>query len=149
MKTMKNTNSARKVSSPLLKGLLDSISPLQKEKTRAKMAIAAAIADAMKHEGINKSTLAAKVGKQPSEVTKWLSGTHNFTIDTLVEIAEAMHLKFEQLIGEAPNAQPRQKRIVIHLVATQAGYSIEKQTKPRALPSVPISLQPFRNATYA
>ena len=54
------------------------------------MRTAARIADAMKAAGLNKSQFARKMGKSPSEITKWLSGTHNFTIDTLVSIEAAL-----------------------------------------------------------
>ena len=41
---------------------------------------------------------AEKVGKLPSEVTKWLSGTHNFTVDTLCEIATVLDVNLYELI---------------------------------------------------
>lgn len=37
----------------------------------------------MKEKGLNKKQFAEALGKQPSEITKWLSGQHNFTISTL------------------------------------------------------------------
>ena len=94
---MKNTNKARQVSDPLMQEILGTLTPLEKEKTRVEMLLAANIADAMADREISKSALAARVGKQPSEVTKWLSGTHNFTVATLVEICEALEIKIEQI----------------------------------------------------
>ena len=57
------------------------------DKVAAKMRTAARIADAMQAAGLSKSQFARKMGKSPSEITKWLSGTHNFTIDSLQEIS--------------------------------------------------------------
>ena len=37
------------------------------------------------------------MNKNPSEVTKWLSGTQNFTIDTLAEIATALGVSVSEL----------------------------------------------------
>ena len=34
------------------------------------------------------------MGKQPSEVSKWLSGNHNFTIDTLSDIGYYLDADF-------------------------------------------------------
>jgi len=34
-------------------------------------------------EGMNKKSFAKLVGKTPSDITRWLSGSHNFTILTL------------------------------------------------------------------
>ncbi len=90
-------NKARQVSDPLLEEILGTITPLEKEKTRVSMEIAARIAECMGEREMSKSGLATKVAKQPSEVTKWLSGTHNFTVATLVEICAALDIKIEHL----------------------------------------------------
>lgn len=34
------------------------------------------------------------MGVSPPRVTQWLSGDHNFTIETLVEIEKALNIKF-------------------------------------------------------
>lgn len=60
------------------------------DKVAAKMRTASRIADAMKAAGLSKSQFARKMGKSPSEITKWLSGTHNFTIDSLQEISAVL-----------------------------------------------------------
>lgn len=63
---------------------------LNYEKIASKMRVSAKIADAMSAQNISKVDLAKKMRKSPSEVTKWLSGTHNFTIDSLQEISLAL-----------------------------------------------------------
>lgn len=71
--------------------LLDEITPLEQEKTNIKMLLAVRIADAMAAKNWkNKDLLKAVGGNNPSVITKWLSGTHNFTTDTLVEIGSAL-----------------------------------------------------------
>lgn len=40
--------------------------------------------------GLNRKQFAEKMGRQPSEVTRWLSGSHNFTSDLLEEISIAL-----------------------------------------------------------
>jgi len=37
---------------------------------------------------LRSNEFAGRVNKRPSEITKWLSGNHNFTIETLFEIEE-------------------------------------------------------------
>lgn len=49
--------------------------------------IARQIRQAMNEAGINNVQLAERMGKTPSHVTKWLSGKHNFTSDTLAELS--------------------------------------------------------------
>jgi transcriptional regulator with XRE-family HTH domain len=112
---MKKTNSARKVSNTQFQDILANTSPVAKEKLRVKMGVAAGIDDGMKVLKMNKSTLATKLGRQPSEVTKWVSGTHNFTLDTLVEVAHALNMTVSTLI---PVASPKRQKftpITLHL----------------------------------
>lgn len=80
-------NKARKVSSPLLKILLDENSKHYRMVER-RMRLAGFIADLIEQKGWTNGEFAKKMGKQPSVISKWLSGTHNFTTETLWEIEE-------------------------------------------------------------
>jgi ribosome-binding protein aMBF1 (putative translation factor) len=86
--------------------LLRTLSPLRKKQLDARRAIADIIEKAMKTSGVSKIELAKRMDKQPSVISKWLSGTHNFTIDTIVEIEEDLHLnilrrKYEETIRDS------------------------------------------------
>lgn len=41
-------------------------------------------------KGLKQKDLAMRLGKNESEISKWMRGTHNFTIDTLVSIEDAL-----------------------------------------------------------
>ncbi|MBK8636166.1 MAG: helix-turn-helix transcriptional regulator [Saprospiraceae bacterium] len=57
------------------------------------MKIAVLIAEAMQAKNLKNKDLLSTVGKEnPSIISKWLSGTHNFTIDTLVELECALDI---------------------------------------------------------
>jgi ribosome-binding protein aMBF1 (putative translation factor) len=74
--------------------ILDSIAPVEQSKVDAKMILAARIQDAIKSKNWQKKDLMKAVKKRnPSIITKWLSGTQNFTIDTLVELEHALDIK--------------------------------------------------------
>lgn len=60
------------------------------DKVARRMRISDQIADAMDAAGIGKKQLAEMMGKCPSEITKWLSGTQNFTADVLAEISRVL-----------------------------------------------------------
>lgn len=45
------------------------------------------IAAALKESNLSKKAFAMQMHRQPSEVTKWLSGKHNFSTDLLAEIS--------------------------------------------------------------
>lgn len=41
----------------------------------------------MRQRGLTKKQFADALGRRPSEITKWLSGQHNFTIATLTMLS--------------------------------------------------------------
>jgi ribosome-binding protein aMBF1 (putative translation factor) len=51
------------------------------------------IHDLMEKYAMNQKELAQKLGKHPSEINKWLSGTHNFTFKTITRL--------ENIFGES------------------------------------------------
>lgn len=55
-------------------------------RTKISVAIANRIESLMRQKGYSKKQFAEQLGRRPSEVTKWLSGEHNFTIATLAHI---------------------------------------------------------------
>lgn len=48
------------------------------------------IHQALIRKGLSRKQLADMMGKNPSEITRWLSGEHNFTIGLLSQISEAL-----------------------------------------------------------
>ena len=116
---MNKTTKARKYTSSTLQELLDEVTPLEMEQTKVKMQLAARIDDFMRAKGWNKSQFAVKVGKNPSEITKWFSGTQNFTIDVLTEIASALGVELTALFGKNQVQVIYRKEIVVKSIATQ------------------------------
>ena len=92
---MNNTKKRRK--SRIISELLNEITPVEKMQASTKMTLAARIDDLLLKRGYGKSEFAEKMNKNPSEITKWLSGTQNFTIDTLSEIAVALEISIAEL----------------------------------------------------
>lgn len=76
--------------SGVLGRMLANMDELSLAKTRNRMMVAAKIADAMRSSGMNQKQLAQKMGKTESEVSEWLSGDRNFTLDTLTEIERTL-----------------------------------------------------------
>lgn len=116
---MNKTTKARKYNSSKLQELLDEVTPLEMEQTKVKMQLAARIEDFMRAKGWNKSQFAEKVGKNPSEITKWFSGTQNFTTDVLTEIVSALGVELTALFGKKQVQVIYRKEIVIKSVVTQ------------------------------
>ena len=70
-----------------LEQMLGPIPDAVRQEVDLSFAISDRIDKLMQQRGISKSQLAVALGRRPSEVTKWLSGQHNFTIATLSMIS--------------------------------------------------------------
>lgn len=79
-----------KRNSDILQQIRDRRNPAVFKKARRKMWLAATIAEGIKNKGWNKSEFAKMMGQEPSVVSRWLSGVHNFTIDTLDDIGDML-----------------------------------------------------------
>ena len=55
------------------------------------------IHDILEEKGLKQKDLALKLGKSEAEISKWMRGTHNFTIDTLVSIEDALEAPIVQV----------------------------------------------------
>lgn len=61
-------------------------------RTRVRMEIAIAIDEELRAQGISQKKLAERIGKSESEISAILSGDRNFTIDSLTDICEELHM---------------------------------------------------------
>ena len=78
------------ITNPLFRECLAQVS----EKTRAEFNLSFEIADRidaiLKKKGLLQKELAAKMGKRESEISRWLTGRHNFTTNILADISLAL-----------------------------------------------------------
>lgn len=79
--------------SPLIDEILNQVTPEQQEDTDYKMKMAAKISAALHRKEWSQTQLAAAMDKQVSVISKWLSGTHNFTMDTLIAIQSILGIQ--------------------------------------------------------
>ncbi len=90
---MKQMNKAESHNSLILKQLADSTPTKMVEKINRQMALAVRIEDAIKAKNWSKKEFAQRIGKKPSEISRWLSGCHNFTTDTLWQIEDVLNIR--------------------------------------------------------
>lgn len=62
-------------------------------RTERMFCLAMKIDKGMKKLGMNKKEFALKMKVQPSVISKWLSGTHNFTVETLFDIESVIKIR--------------------------------------------------------
>ncbi len=81
-----------------IKKALEQTPKLQQTITHKKMMLSVKIIERMKQLKWKKLDLVHSLEKNnPSIITKWLSGTHNFTIETLFEIEEVLGITLVDL----------------------------------------------------
>jgi len=76
-------------------------------------------------QGKEQKDLAIALGKSESEISKWMSGTHNFTTKTLAKISAALG---ERIIQVTKDKQPEKSTIIylssdMYTMNVSLGYS--------------------------
>ena len=66
------------------------ITPEMKLQMEMSVAIANRIYEIIVAKGMTQKELAQKLGKTETEVSRWLSGTHNLTLSTICKISAAL-----------------------------------------------------------
>lgn len=67
--------------------MVRAIPPQIKAEGDLEFAISTRIYDLMNERGLTKAEFARAIGKRPCEITKWLSGQHNFTLATIAMLS--------------------------------------------------------------
>ena len=67
-----------------------SITPEMKLQMEMSVAVANRIYDILEAKGMTQKELALKLGKTETEVSRWLSGTHNLTLSTISKVSVAL-----------------------------------------------------------
>lgn len=114
----------------LIEQLLNHISPEESLRIEAKMILAAKIDDALKAKGWKKKDLMIALGKKnQSEITKWLSGTHNFTIDLLTDLGRVLNTSFLNLELDTKNASRtyKSKQTIVSFGANKSNRNLSTQ----------------------
>ena len=70
--------------------IMKSIGEDELRRTRDRMLVAVKIADVLETRNITQKKFAEMMGKSESEISEWLSGDRNFTIDTLSDIQKCL-----------------------------------------------------------
>lgn len=76
-----------KRSAKSLEEMLGAIPEEIKQEVELSFEISDRLDELMRQRGLTKKQFADALGRRPSEITKWLSGQHNFTIATLAMLS--------------------------------------------------------------
>lgn len=90
---MKMKQVAKRKATGVLAEMLAGIDEESIAKTRNRMLLAIKISDAMKGKGLTQKQFSRMMGKTESEVSDWLSGDRNFTVDTMTSIERVLGVR--------------------------------------------------------
>ena len=76
------------------------VNPEIRESVDLSFQIVDRIHEILVEKGLKQKDLALLLGKKEAEISKWMRGTHNFTIDTLVAIERALQTPIMQVIHQ-------------------------------------------------
>ena len=76
------------------------INPEVKERVSLSFQIVDRIHQILVERNLRQKDLALMLGKSEAEISKWMRGTHNFTIETVVAIEEALQAPVLQVYHE-------------------------------------------------
>lgn len=96
----------------LMDSIRDTISPEIKKQTELSVSIANRIYEILEEKKLTQKDLAHLLGKTETEVSRWLSGTHNLTMATIAKISTALG---EDIIQTtlSKNRKVRNKKIAL------------------------------------
>ena len=97
------------IQNALFRECLDAIPAECKAEFDLSFAIADRIADVLKQKGMTQRDLAKKLGKRESEVSKWLTGRHNFTTNTIARISFALDAPIINVAGYKAGYAPNEE----------------------------------------
>jgi len=95
-------NKPKRHKSKLIQEIQQNRSAAEFEKTKKRMLLAVKIQDAIKAKGYTYTQFAKMMDQHVSVISKWVSGTHNFTTETLFEIEEKLEISLINTGEEKP-----------------------------------------------
>ena len=115
----------RRKPSASLTRIINNIDEDKLRRTRDRMLVAIRIADSLKVKGITQKKFAEMTGRSESEISEWLSGDRNFTIDTLSDIKKYLGLDLLNIsIMRTASVSKEASRIKIAKKKTPAVYDM-------------------------
>lgn len=75
------------------------VSPEARRRVDMSFLIVDRIHSILEQRGLKQKDLAYMLGKKESEISKWMKGTHNFTLETISSIESALGIPILQVVS--------------------------------------------------
>ena len=119
-----------KSKSPITKNFFEDLKPEYESLVNLSVEISDRIEEILNRRGISQKQFAELLGKSESEISKWMSGMHNFTIKSIVRIEAVLEEKIIQVAGSGEVISVKQKHILQKSKSSQTAF---KATKKRVV----------------
>ena len=86
------------IKNDLFRQCLAAIPAEQKAEFELSYGIAERISEILKSKGLTQKEFAGQLNKRESEISKWLTGRHNFTMQTIAKIETALECKLIDVV---------------------------------------------------
>jgi ribosome-binding protein aMBF1 (putative translation factor) len=103
------------MASELFKKLISQVPEQTEKEVQLSMQIALRIRELMQKQNMTQSELSRKLGKDPAEINRWLSGMHTFTTKTLSKLHKVFGEPIVKICCETE--EPPNNPILIQLMA--------------------------------
>src|SRR6056297_1313204 len=101
----------------MLQEIRNRTKPEQKRYIKKNIAIVNAIYEALERKNMKASDLARKMGKSPAEISKWLSGSHNLTLQSITKLETILDEDIVLTPSEAQSQFERTKYVTFRAQA--------------------------------
>ncbi|MGM9847334.1 MAG: multiprotein-bridging factor 1 family protein [Muribaculaceae bacterium] len=86
------------IKNELFRQCLNAIPEEQKQEFELSFGIAERISEVLKSKNLTQKDFAHQLNKRESEISKWLTGRHNFTMQTIAKIETALGCKLISIV---------------------------------------------------
>lgn len=121
---------------PLFQEVLDSVPQRVKGEVDRSFDLSSRIDTLLREKGWTQTDLARKTGKKCAEVSKWLSGTQNFTLRTIALIEDALGAELIRVVDNDCDRAGIDVHYYISVVAEHPGNQAWKQPRSKSKSSV-------------
>lgn len=115
----------------IIKQAFDKVKPENRQFVAKSKALADEVCEALRAKDISQKEVAEKLGKQPSEISKWLSGMHNPTLRTVTTLE--VLLGTDLLITPAQAKKQYGKREYVYMKVHASSHPMGKRPYTNAV----------------
>lgn len=96
---------------PIMEKARQLVNPEVKARVDFSIGITKRIMDILEMKGLKQKDFANLMGKSESEISKWLQGTHNFTIETILKIQAKLKVDILEIADSKPEGKTKELKI--------------------------------------